>query len=377
MKTMLLCWMVMMFSCLIAEDIQDTLILQNGDKITGEIKIAEGDVLIFNSLIAGEIKVPLDKIVGIESNRTLYIRLENGNVLAARPGGIVDGKQVLHSTLAGQITVPRSQMLLVGPTEDSVNPGYLKTQKELKETQEALANATEINKVWSGYLQLNFSGTSGNTDSMTFASIAHVERKAHSDKFEGHLDMRYGESNDEISAQEISGYLRETVDITGRLYVYGRLEGKWDEVKDIDFSAMAELGFGLHLIREKEFEIFEGDLITLDFDLGVTYTATDFEHGEDTHSSGGVARIMYNHIFPNKWRLAITGEYVQDFQEPQNKRNADQFDGYRCKVEVLLEIPITEVLSFTGTIKDEYVNAPAPDRERNDFYWLLGLKVNL
>ncbi len=380
MKTFLgICLSFLLMISVIAQETpasNDIVILKNGDRLSGQISNWDnGNVILVGSMI-GEVKVPWENIQGIESNRTLYFRTES-DVMAARPAGVQNGQQVLNSGLVGQFSVPREKILMVGPTNDSVSPEYIKTQNDLKKAQEDLANATQINKVWSGFLNLNFSGTSGNKDSATFNAIAHVERTAPSDKFIAHLEARYGETDDVLSAKEVSGYLRENVDITARLYIYGRLEGKWDEVKEINFGFMAELGGGIHILKETDVHLFTDDKITLDFDLGASYSATDFKEGEDTHSAGLVARIQYKHIFPNKWVFSLTGTYIQDFQEPQNKRNAGNLDGYRCILEAMLEMPVTDVLSFTASIKDEYNNAPAPGLERNDFYWMLGLKLTL
>ncbi len=354
-----------------------TFFLKNGDRITGTLKNFEDKHLIVDNPGLGEAKILWETVAGVQSANVFYFRLEQGNIIAARPEGLVNGKQILVSSLSGRFEVSREQIQMMGLTEDSVNPEYLKAQKELKETQDKLEKATKINYLWSGYLQASFSGTSGNKDSTTFVGIAHAERKTEADKFTAHLESRYGKTDGEVSAEDVSGYLRENVEVSPRFYVYGRIEGIWDKVKDINISMITELGFGIHILKEGQFQVFKDDKITLDFDLGVAYTATDYDTGDDTHSAGMVVRLIYDHVFANKWHINIAGQYIQDFEEPQNKENASQLDGYRLKLEFLLEIPLSEVLAFTCSLKDEYVNAPAPGNERNDFYWLLGLKINL
>ncbi len=377
MNRILLFAALVTFVCFAFISAQDVLILQNGDRLSGQILRCEENNVIFTSAMAGEIKIPMDKIASFESSRPLYFRMDKGNVFAGQPMGMNQGKQALNTEAAGQLLIDRSQIKMVGADEMSVNPDLLKSQAELKQAQEALDNATKVNKVWSGYLQLNFSGSTGNKDAMTFASIGHVERKSVVDKFETHVEMRYGEVEDELSDKEISGYLRETVDITERLYIYGRIEGKWDEIKDIDFSATVELGGGVHALKEGDWVLFEGDRVTLDFDLGATYTTTDYEHSDDTHSSGAVIRLTYHHYFPNKWHLFVSAQCIQDFQRPQNDDHANSYDGRRSKIEALLEIPIVDYLSFTTSIRYEHNKRPGEDIKHNDFYWLVGLKVSL
>ena len=354
-----------------------TFFLKNGDRITGTLKNFEENHLIIENPGLGEAKILWDTVSGIQSSDLFYFRLDKGNIISAKPEGVVEGRQILVSPITGRFEIPREQILMIGLNEDSVSPEFIKTQKDLKETQEKLEKATKIHYLWSGYLQMNFSGTSGNTDSTTFVGMAHAERKTEADKFTVHLESSYGKTEGDISTEEITGYLRENVEITSRLYIYGRIEGRWDQVKDIDIGMIAELGFGIHILKEGEFQFFAEDKILLDFDLGLAYTAIDYDKGEDTHSLGMIARILYDHVFANKWHINMVAQYIQDFEKPQNKENASRLDGYRLKWEFLLEIPFSEVLSFTCSLKDEYVNAPAPGNKRNDFYWLFGLKVNL
>ena len=386
MKLAVICSMLLiMLSALVFADAPsaatttppEVFLVKGGDRVSGVIqKFEDGNVYLTSKFI-GEIKLPWENVLGVESSRLLYFRLENGNIVAARALGLVNGKQILDSPIAGRIELNRDQVLIVGLSEEGVNPDYLAMQKEMKDTKEALRKATEIGELWSGYLNISFSGSSGNNDAVTFAGIAHAERAAESDKFVAHLDARYGRSDTDITAQEISGYLRENVNVTSMIYVYRRLEGKWDETKDIDFSFLVELGGGLHLLKEGDFEMFKGDKITLDWDLGATYMATDYEKGTDIHSTGATTRLTYNQVFSNKWHLYLMGAYIQGFKEPQNKQGSGSLANYKLQTEALLEIPLSEVLSFTASIKDEYINAPAPGRQRNDFYWLLGLKINL
>lgn len=334
--------------------------LTNGDKITGIFKGMVGSDLVVETESLGEIKIPQANISGIQSSRQLYFRLEGGQVLGATPQGSFQNQQALVSPRSEKIFIPREKILKMGISEASL-------------VEQPPAPTT----LWSGYLQINFSGSSGNKDSITFASTAHGERKTDWDKTTAHLDARYGKSEEETIAKEIIGYIRENIDLSDRFYLYGRFEGKWDKVKGIDVGLVGELGCGIHLLKEGDFAIWEGDKVTLDWDLGPAYTFTDYEEGENTHSAAFVTRVIYNHIFTNKWHLCISGEYIQDLEKPQNRDGAGNFDSYRLKGEVLLEIPLTETLSFTASVQDEYVNITAPDKKRNDFYWLTGLKLNL
>jgi putative salt-induced outer membrane protein YdiY len=353
----------------------DTLVQKNGDRITGSIeKFDEGMVFIKNTNL-GEVKIPWASVQFVQSSRMLYFRMENGNILAAQPQGMEDNKQVLLSPITGKVLVPRETILMVGTSEEGINPEYLRTKKELTDTKEALRKATTVSELWSGFIDVSFSGNEGNKNDRTFIATGHVERKSDADLFTAHIDIQYASARRERTKNQADGYLKEALDITSLFYVFGQLSGTWDEINDIVLRFRAEIGLGLHLLKEKEFQMFEGDKITLDWEVGGHFTNTDYRDQEDAHSGGVVTRVLYRQIFPNEWKLEITGEYYQSFQKPPNSGN--NMANYTLKGKISLIIPISEVLSFSGNIWDEYNNYTSPGVKRNDFYWTFGLRVTL
>jgi hypothetical protein len=336
--------------CVVFVNATEIFILKDGDRISGELKGFEADCVIVDSNFLGAVKIPWDNIVSVKSTRQLYYRSDSGSIIAAQ-------------------NIDRKQVEMIGLTEDDVNPDVIRAREEA-------AKATATSKLWSGYLEVNLSGSTGNKEEIILNGIGHAERAGSNNKFIAHIDGKYGKTEDEISNKELVAWLKESVDLVGRLYAYGRLEGTWDRVKEINYQVVGELGLGLHIIQDGDFHMFEGDKITLDWDLGLTYTYTDYRnHTEDSDAAGFVTRLTYNQIFPNNWKFYAMGEYAKDFEDPDNNDRLDWEDSYRLKGELRLEIPISDVLFFTASIRDEYNNAPAKGVERNDFYYLMGLKL--
>jgi putative salt-induced outer membrane protein YdiY len=354
----------------------EVFILNNGDRLSGVLDRFEENAVVVKTDKLGEVKIPWENVHFVQSKRVLYFRLENGNVLTAQAGGVEDNKQVLHTAVAGKMLVPRETMLAVGLTEEGVNPDFLRTQKELKEAKDALYKATTVSELWSGYIDVSFNGNEGNKNDRTLIGIGHVERKTDADMFTAHIDIGYSQAKRERTKNQIQGYLKQTLDITERLYVFGQLSGEWDEINNIELRFRAELGFGVHVLKVGDWEVFAGDKITLDCELGGQITSTDYDNQTDTQTGGTVTRVIYRHIFPNEWKLEITGEYYQSFKEPRT--DAGKYSDYSLKGRIGLTIPISDYLSFSGAIWDEYNNITANNTiKRNDFYWTLGLRVTL
>lgn len=354
------------------------LVLKNGDRISGDIDKFDGEKIVIKSTNLGELKIPWVDVKGVESSRLLYFRMEGGNIISGRAGGLEGERQIIVSPLAGRMAIPRESLIMVGPTQESVNPEHIRAEQELRETQEALRKATTVGSLWSGYIELSFSGNEGNKNDRTFIGIGHTERNTDVDHFTAHIDLQYAQARRVKTKNQVQGYLKEGLDITQRFYIWGQLSGEWDEINDINLRFRAEIGFGIHILKEGDWQVFQGDKITLDWELGGHFTNTDFKSAtqRDTHSGGVVTRILYRHIFPNEWKLEITGEYYQSFQKPNDDRG--NLDEYTLKGRISLTIPISSMLSFTGSIWDEYNNVTAnPKMRRNDFYWTFGLRVSL
>lgn len=362
--------------------------MQNGDVYSGYIQgfDVEKNALVMQSEDIGEVKLPWARVSAMESSRDLYFRMENGNIVQGKAAGLEGGKFAILSPLVGKITVQHDQILMIAPTAAGISPEFTDLQKKFADSEEALRKATELGELWSGYLNANFSGNEGNKNDRTFGASAHLERKTEFDRFTAHIDIRYVEARRERTTNQVEGFLKEDIDMTERLYLWGQLSGLWDEIKGIDLRFRAELGLGLHLLKPGDADIFGGDEISLRWEVGAQFTNTDYETSEDTHTGGIVTRIIYQQSFtlpvswlkgPKPWLLEIGGEYYQSMVKPQNKNNADSLDEYSLKGWIYLTIPFTEFFHFSARVWDEYSNVTdTADQRRNDFYWDLGLGVN-
>lgn len=368
----------------------EVLHLQNGDRISAFIQRfdASDNSVVLKSEQIGEFKIAWSQIKHVESSRVLYFRMENGNIVGAKASGTENGLQVFQSPMLGKFAVPRDQILMVGLDEHSVTPEFLALQAEQEATKEALRKATEIGEIWTGYIEAHFSGNEGNKNTRFLGAVGHMERKTDADRFVAHIDIRYAESKRVRSENSIAGYLKEDIDVTDWLYLWGQLSGEWDQIKGIDLRFRAEIGVGFHLLHPGDFHIIGDDKIALRWEIGAQFTNTDYDTSEDTHTGGAVTRVIYEHIFlppweeetpdSRPWTLEIVGEYYQSFVEPQNKEGSGRYSDYTLKGKVSLNVPVTGILSLTIRIWDEYSNVTDdPTFRRNDFYWDLGIRITI
>lgn len=84
----------------------DEILFKNGDKLSGEIKSAEGDTLVIATKVAGEVKVKLSEVKTFSTDKPLELHLSDGTVLkqpivqaeegkiATAPGGLVQAQAI-------------------------------------------------------------------------------------------------------------------------------------------------------------------------------------------------------------------------------------------------------------------------------------------
>jgi putative salt-induced outer membrane protein YdiY len=335
---------------------QEIIFLPNGDKISGSIeKFKEGHILMKSRM--GDVKVPWESVQGIQSTRILYFRLSSGQIVSGQPTGVQGDQLVLMALGQQQTFVPREHVVMIAITEAAAMP----SEKE------------EEQKPFSGYIDTSCSGNEGNKNDRNFLGTVHGEYKMDANLFIAHLDLEYGQSRREVVKDRQYGYVKDRYDVIDRMAVFAQFSGEGDHVAGMDVRLRGEAGVTVHFLKEGDFQLFEGDKVILDWDLGGHYTYTNYDKRENTASPGIMTRVLYRHIFYNKWTLEVMGEYYQSFQKPGEDRG--NLDDYTLKGKVSIAIPVVDFLSFTASIWDEYNNVVDTGKKRNDFYWSLGLRV--
>ncbi len=355
------------YSSLAAQD-NETILLKNGDRLTGDIVKQEENHLIFSTKYMGEVKILWDEILGVESKRKLYLKLQDGNSVSAEGIKLNENDQwVMNSPVLGQVQVNKDQVLVIATNEDDARPQYTEIKAELAAKKEELRKITDIGELWSGNLNVAFSGNEGNENSLSFLGSADIKRTGPTDTFTAGMRYKTTTANEETTANEATGFLKEQINMTERFYLYGELSAEWNEEKDIELKFIAEIGIGYFLLKPGDYHMFEDDKITLIHEFAAAFSSTDLDDGDDTQSLGFTTGILYAQVFSNKWKLTLEGKYFQGLNET---------DDYQLTGEITLAIPLSESLSFTSSVRDRYINLVEGDNKRNDVDWALGLRYS-
>ncbi len=189
----------------------------------------------------------------------------------------------------------------------------------------------------------------GNSDTMLITGSARTEKKTPKNEITLGADGAYGENDSVENVDTIHAFGQYNHLFTERFYVYVRAEGLHDGIADLQYRFTAGPGVGYYFIKETN-TTFSGE-------AGSSYVSQRLGDVNDSYFTLRLAE-KFEHKF------AKYGTRIWESVEilPQ----VDDFNNYIMNAEVGFEAPISKNLSIKTYLVDNYINQPAPGREKND-----------
>lgn len=171
---------------------QQTLVLANGDRLTGTLKRIDGHAWVFG-YDGGDVKIPVEQIAGYASNGPVGLRLADGSVVAAVVSAAGDSLT---------LTLPDSAVRRVAPAAlEAVGPAT-----NLKALQRiAIGWFSPLDRFWTTTGSLGFSDKRGNSRAWGVSAGLEIARRTTHDR----LDFAAGVAHEE--AQPAGGAFQTTV----------------------------------------------------------------------------------------------------------------------------------------------------------------------
>jgi putative salt-induced outer membrane protein YdiY len=209
---------------------------------------------------------------------------------------------------------------------------------------------------WHGSTALGLTLARGNTDTTLFSLTGHAERKWTGNDLSLGLEGLYGESRltgstkSTETAESLHGFAQDNLNITDRLFGYGRADGLHDGISDIEYRFTLAPGAGYYFIKNK--------VTDLSLEAGPAYV---FEKLDDHTQSFAMLRVAqkFHYAISPRARLWETLEFL-----PQ----VDNLDNYIANAELGVEASLnkSDRLMLRTVLQDTYDSIPAPGRLKND-----------
>ncbi len=364
------------FSVLLSRASGDTVMLNNGDQISGKIEALTEGKLSVQTEYAGKITIHMEAVSSIETDAPRALALDEAR--------IVEGVLHIRDGKPG-ISV-----------DDDWKPLRMDEITVLAEDMETLESmlTPKRPKRWSGTVEAGLALRSGNTDTTDVKFASTITRTNNRNTLKLGLAASYGAADGAINTRRYAGDFRWQYYLRERLYTFALGLAERDDGRKLDLRLQGGGGLGYDFIKREK--------TNLAVDVGLTYTHerwapfTPWE-GDRLRDEGRL--VAYNRLY-----AAITGigdnggltrERIESFQkiiadvrnplqgyatrtedyfnlrvgvnfsktlfktsklteELVMMPNLEQLGEFRALSELVFSTPITEALSLRTSLKTEY-----------------------
>ena len=229
----------------------------------GTIVSFEKGVLVFSTENVTRIRIPVDTIRSISTDKAITIKMKDDSILTGTLTTLEDGQVAVILGPDGELVpLDWSQVKIINPPPDS----------------------------WTGDIALGGNARSGNTNSTTLNLSLKAQRQWGRDRFSFYF--RYNFEDDEGEVTDNDSFMSVKYDhfFTGRDIFAGlSLEGVADEFKDIDLQLITGLGLGYRFWNDEEKK--------LELQVGLAYFSDNRISGEDSEFMSGRISLLLAYTF--------------------------------------------------------------------------------
>ena len=327
----------------------DQIVLNNGDRLTGNIEKSDDKALVIKTEFVGEVTVQWGAVQAINSTQPLHVSLNNGQTVV---GTVTtsDGNFAVATANAGTVTEPKASVTkLLGETEQaayekSLHPGLLEG--------------------WQGGTNVGFGLTRGNSQTKNLALAFTADRKTLRDKLSLYTNSIYA-TNDApgatpaTTANAVQGGARYDHNLTPRLFGYVGADFQTDALQTLDLRSVFGGGLGWHAINNVR--------TTPDLLGGLDYTREKYT----ALPSRSFAAVSVGEELNHKLGMnTLLSEKLYFFP------NLNDTSEYRATFNFGTVTKISKWLGWQNAFGDIYVTNPPAGAKQNDILLTTGLNFS-
>lgn len=340
----------------------DSIVLKNGDHLTGTITAIDKTEITVKTDAAGDVKIKWSAVQQLSSDKSLYVATPEKTTITGTVTS--DGKDfIVHTTTAGDVTIPVTQITIVRTESDqqayekSLHPGLLND--------------------WTGAVNIGFALARGNSDTTNLNTAFAADRKTLSDEFKLTASSIYSTSGTSptgapggVTANEVLGAVAYDRNLNKRIFVFASGDFTHDELQDLTLRAIYTGGLGWHAINTPT--------TTLDALLGINYTRESYSTSASATTPTPVSvnrnlpGITAGENFTHK--IGAGTVFTETFEFYPDLSDINQ---YRFSLDAAVVTKIKKWLGWQTSLSDRYVtNPPIPGTKSNDVILSTGFNIS-
>jgi len=320
----------------------DVVYFTNGDKLSGQIiSLTEGK-LVLKSQVAGEVTIDFSKVATLESDRTVVMHLSDGTVVRRK---LVKSEQGRVGIEPGKdIQAQRFQLSSI----ESINPPPPKKPK------------------WKGTVSAGFTSTHGNTVTDSRNLSVNLQRKSEDDRITVQGDYARSQQEDpdtkEKEVTENWWRTRGKYDyfFAKKKYVYVNTRYEKDSIADLKRRVVAGGGGGYQWMESEKMNFYT--------EAGLASVYEKFENQSESNTEVS-AELSYH--FDRKLMKWIT--FLNDLTYYPS---LEEFSDYYLTSTWELRASVTEKMFTNFKVIFDYDATPAQDAGNTDVKYILGVGWN-
>ncbi len=314
----------------------DRVELKSGSFLTGTVKSATIDSVVFASDDLGDVTIKVANIAKLD---------------------------------VGSHVVQRNDLSETTETLAISNGAYLAATKPLN-----MGDVKAIDPVpekWHGSITIAYNATRGNSYENTATVLVNVNRRWESDRFNGDFGYYYGESGQrgeerQKSTDKWEVELQHDHFWAPKIYHYENVKWERDRIQLLNARYRLGLGAGYQWLDGAVFE--STGTWSFNQEFGLNWIREEYEKGDST--SGGYCAVRYAHhlLF-----TPICCEKINFFHNAEILPQVDDWEKFLVKADVGFSAPLAYDWTLDAKIEWEYNSKPANDRLKDDLRYIIGL----
>jgi putative salt-induced outer membrane protein YdiY len=336
----------------------DTVVMANGDKLTGTAVKLEGGKLTFKTAYADAIVIAWEQVTSLTTSQPIILSTPKGNLSITSVERTATG--LIVTTASGPSTMdPAAVTVLRTPAdqaafEATLHPGW--------------------GHGWTGAANVSLALSRGNSDTTTFGAGATAARATRTDKTSLYVNTLYGRNGNatpSTSANSAGGGLRYDHNVSPRFFAFGTGDFFTNALQDLDLRSIAGGGFGWHAAKSprQSFDVLGGLVWTHENYSGVAATATVPATPRIVNS---FAALDLGQQYTRK--IGASSLFTEQAYIYPDLNNLSQ---YQFTLNSSFSTKIGKMLNWVTTFNDSYTSFPPAGTLGNDLVLTTGLGVTL
>ncbi len=320
----------------------DVVFFNNGDRLTGTIKQLTDGKLVLASAVAGEVTIQLSEIRTFSSDAPMEVHFTDGTVI----------KQRILSAGPGRIGIGPTDALTAQAFDlakiAAVNPPAKPTPK------------------WHGAVSGGFSSTHGNTKADRRNVAVDVSRRSENDRITVKADYARGEQEDPDTGEDKTTEdwwrtkLKYDYFLSKKWFVYGDSRYEKDSVADLDRRVVVGGGGGYQWIESED--------MNFSTEAGLASLYEKFDNQTDSNTE---LSVQLGYHFDKKLYQALT--FINDLTYYPS---IEQFSDYYLTSTAELRASVLKNMFTNFKVIFDYDATPAQGAHKTDVKYILGAGWN-